>query len=211
MVTVVVLAKEPRSGRVKTRLCPPYSLDQAAHLARAALADTIAAVDAWGPDLSVCALDGERGDWLPASWTVRTQRDGDLGERIAGALDDAFAIAGGPVLLIGMDTPQICPAHLDAAATALASADAVLGPAADGGWWLLGLHRPDRSIVTGIPTSRADTGAQQRTRLVEHGLRVADLPVLRDVDTAADADEVAALAPETRFASVVRRLTEAVA
>lgn len=211
MVTVVVLAKEPVPGRVKTRLSPPYSPDQAAELARAALADTCAAVDALAPDTALCALEGERGDWLPASWTVRGQRDGDLGDRIAGALDDAFAVGGGPVLLVGMDTPQVTPSHLSAALAALEDADAVLGPAADGGWWLLGVHRPDASLVSGIPTSRSDTGELQRARLVERGLRVADLPVLRDVDTAADAEEVAGLAPYTVFASVVRRLTEAVA
>lgn len=211
MVTAVVLAKAPVAGRVKTRLTPQYTPDQAAELARAALTDTIAAVDAWRTSAAVCALDGEPGDWLPASWTVLPQRAGDLGDRIAGALDDAFAVGGGPVLLVGMDTPQLCPAHLAAAASALESADAVLGPAADGGWWLLGLRRPDAALVTGVPTSRADTGARQRARLVEHGLHVVDLPVLRDVDTAADADEVARLAPETRFASVQRRLSRAVA
>lgn len=211
MVTVVILAKEPVAGRVKTRLCPPYSPEQAADLARAALVDTVAAVDAWAPDAAVCSLDGTRGDWLPATWTVRAQREGDLGDRIAGALDDAFAVSDGPVLLVGMDTPQLCPDDLAAAAAALEGADAVLGPAADGGWWLLGLHRADPSLVTGIPTSRPDTGMRQRNRLVEHGLRVADLPVLRDVDTAADADGVARLAPNTRFASVVRQLSVAVA
>jgi len=211
VVTVVVLAKEPVAGRVKTRLCPPYSPEQAADLARAALADTIATVDAWAPDATLCALDGEPGDWLPATWTVRPQRAGNLGDRIAGAFDDAAALSNGPVLLIGMDTPQICAADLSAAATALEDADAVLGAAADGGWWLLGLHHPDASLVTGIPTSRSDTGARQRARLVEHGLRVADLPVLHDVDTADDAELVAGLAPNTRFAAIVRRLNAAVA
>lgn len=211
MVTVVVLAKEPVAGRVKTRLCPPYSPGQAAALARSALRDTVAAVEAVAPDRMVCALDGARGDWLPQSWPVVPQRDGDLGDRIAGALDDAFTVGGGPVLLVGMDTPQLTPADLSGALAALDHADAVLGPATDGGWWLIGLHAVDPSLVTGIATSRADTGARQRARLVERGLRVADLSLLRDVDTAADADAVARLAPATHFARLVGRLTRAAA
>lgn len=211
MVTVVVLAKEPVPGRVKTRLCPPYSAEQAAGLAHAALLDTVAAVDAYAPTAAVCALAGRPGPWLPPAWTVVRQRAGDLGDRIAGALSDAFRVGGGPVLLVGMDTPQLTAANLVGAHEGLTDADAVLGPAADGGWWLLGLHRPDASLVRGVPTSRIDTGARQRARLVEHGLRVADLPTLRDVDTADDADAIAGLAPGTHFAAALRRCRESAA
>lgn len=204
--TMVVLAKEPVPGQVKTRLCPPYSLQQAADLARAALTDTIDTVSALPGARPVCALQGAPGSWLPAGWTVVAQRHGDLGDRIAGALDDAYAAHGGPVLLVGMDTPQLTVSLLQQAVDALVGHDAVLGPAADGGWWLIGLHRPDATLVTGIPTSRDDTGARQRERLRSRGLRVADLPVLRDVDTAADATTAAALAPGSRFAAELGRI-----
>jgi rSAM/selenodomain-associated transferase 1 len=205
-VTIVLLAKEPLPGRVKTRLTPPYSPNDAAALAEAALLDTVAAIDAVPGVRPVCALDGQPSGWLPSHWLVCPQRSGDLGDRIAGAFDDAYAAAGGPVLLVGMDTPQLHAAHLTAALAGLADHDAVLGPAADGGWWLLGLHRADASLVTGIPTSRVDTGLRQRERLVGKGLRVLDLQVLRDVDTAADAAEVAALAPGSRFAARMHEL-----
>ena len=84
-----------------------------------------------------------------------------------------------------MDTPQVGVAGLDAAMGHLAApgVDAVLGPARDGGWWALGLRRPDPSVVVGIPTSRSDTGARQRARLVARGLAHVDLWVERDLDT----------------------------
>jgi hypothetical protein len=110
-----------------------------------------------------------------------------------------------------MDTPQLTAAHL---APALSpdgwdGYDAWFGPAEDGGFWALGLARPEPRLVLGVPMSRADTGALQRRRLVEAGLRVRDLPLLRDVDTAADAARVAALCTG-RFASVHREIARAV-
>ena len=124
---------------------------------------------------------------------------GGLDERLAGA----FAEADGPALLIGMDTPQLTPGLL---AVDWRVADAWFGPAADGGFWGLGLRVPDAALVRGVPMSTAGTGAIQLARLNAAGLRVARLPVLRDVDTAADAVSVARLAPRTRFAAQVREL-----
>jgi len=208
-VTVVVLAKAPAPGRSKTRLTPAYSPAEAAALAAAALADTLAVVAATPHARPVLALDGLPGRWLPAGVPVLPQRGAGLDERIAAALADAVALRGAPVLLVGMDTPQLTPALLTAAARALTDADAVLGPAADGGWWLLGLHAVDPALLLGVPMSTATTGRAQRARLAAAGLRVADLPVLRDVDTPADARAVAAAAPGTRFAALVAALADA--
>ena len=97
-----------------------------------------------------------------------------------------------------MDTPQLTPALL---AVDWEAADAWFGQAADGGFWGLGLRRPDAALVRGVPMSTADTGAVQRARLHAAGLRVAELPLLRDVDTAADAVAVAHQAPRSRFAA----------
>ena len=194
---IVVLAKSPRAGKVKTRLTPPYSPDEAAALARAALVDTLRA--AAGADVRrvVAALDGAPGDWLPDGVVVQPQCDGLLDSRIAHAMVGAYADLPLPVLLVGMDTPQVTSADLDAAVALLLepSTDAVLGPATDGGYWAIGLVRPLTQHVESVPMSRGDTGARQLERLQACGLRTRLLDTRRDVDLAADVDLVAAEAP----------------
>jgi rSAM/selenodomain-associated transferase 1 len=203
-IDLIVIAKEPRPGRVKTRLTPPYSPGQAAELAEAALADTLDTVVATPAVRRVLALSGERGAWLPPGVELIVQRGDGLDERIAAAFADAYR--GRPMVLIGMDTPQVTTDLLAAAGRALRTHDAVLGPAQDGGFWLLGLRSPDPGLLTGVPMSCPDTGAAQLARLRAAGLRVTELPVLTDVDTAADAERVAACAPHGRFAHTVREM-----
>ncbi|WP_133910865.1 TIGR04282 family arsenosugar biosynthesis glycosyltransferase [Streptomyces sp. NBC_00582] len=198
MTTLLVIAKEPVPGRVKTRLTPPFTPVEAAELAEAALADTLRTVAATPADRRVLVLDGSPGPWLPPGFDVVRQCAGGLDERLA----DAFARCGGPALLIGMDTPQVTPELLG---VDFADCDAYLGPAEDGGFWALGLARPDPGLLRGVPMSTPVTGAVQRERLVAAGLRVRELPRLRDVDTAADAHAVAALAPHGRFAARLAR------
>ncbi|WP_329172075.1 DUF2064 domain-containing protein [Streptomyces decoyicus] len=203
--TVLVIAKEPVPGRVKTRLTPPYTPDEAAQLAEAALYDTLQAVRAMPARRRVVVLDGRPGSWLPAGFDIRQQCDGGLDERLAAA----FAGSAGPTLLIGMDTPQVTPQLLAPALDfgAWDDCDAWFGAAEDGGFWALGLAVPDPRLLRGVPMSTARTGAAQRARLTAAGLRVRDLPPLRDVDTADDAERVAAAAPAGRFAATLARLT----
>jgi glycosyltransferase A (GT-A) superfamily protein (DUF2064 family) len=192
--TILVLAKSPVPGRVKTRLSPPFTAAEAAGLAAAALLDTLDAVLAAPAGRRVLVLDGEPGPWLPAGVEVVPQQGAGLDERIA----HAFAVADGPALLVGMDTPQLTPRQLQVGWT---EHDAWFGPAVDGGFWALGLREPAPGLVLGVPMSCGWTGAVQLGRLVDAGLRVGRLPRLRDVDTAADAAEVAASAPRSRFAA----------
>jgi glycosyltransferase A (GT-A) superfamily protein (DUF2064 family) len=205
---VMVIAKEPLPGRVKTRLTPPYTPAEAAELAQAALADTLAAVASAGVGRRVLALAGSPGPWLPTGFDVIGQRGGGLDERIASALADARATCPAPLVLIGMDTPQVTPALLAAAAGPLVSgtADATFGMAEDGGFWLLGLRDIDPALVLGVPMSRPDTGALQLARLHAAGLRVLRLPELADVDTAAEAERIAAAIPGSRFAARMQAL-----
>jgi uncharacterized protein len=196
-ITLLVIAKQPVPGRVKTRLVPPCTHEQAAALAEAALTDTLHTVLTVPASHRVLVLDGEPGPWLPPGFDVVPQCGGLLDERLAAA----FAAVRGPALLIGMDTPQITPGLLTVDWQA---ADAVFGPAADGGFWALGLRVPDPALLRGVPMSTRSTGAIQRARLLAAGLRVADLPLLRDVDTAADAVAVARQAPQSRFAARAR-------
>ncbi|MFE2326145.1 DUF2064 domain-containing protein [Streptomyces sp. NPDC059385] len=202
MTSLLVIAKEPVPGRVKTRLTPPFTPRQAARLAEAALADTLAAVAATPAERHVLVLDGAPGPWLPPGFEVVPQSGGGLDERLAAA----FAACAGPALLIGMDTPQVTP-ELLAPALAFDAYDAWFGPAADGGFWALGLAAPDPALLLGVPMSVPETGTVQYERLCGAGLRVGLLPRLRDVDTAADAAEVAALVPAGRFAERHRQLS----
>ncbi|MFF3497096.1 DUF2064 domain-containing protein [Streptomyces sp. NPDC002795] len=202
-VDLLVIAKEPRPGRVKTRLTPPFTPQEAAELAEAALADTLEAVAQAPAARRVLVLDGAPGPWLPPGFDVVPQCAGGLDERLAAA----FAGCSGPALLIGMDTPQVRAGLLT---VDFADCDAWFGPAVDGGFWALGLADPDPGLLRGVPMSTAHTGAAQRARLVAAGLRVRDLPPLRDVDTAEDAAAVAAEAPHGRFAARLARCTTGV-
>jgi uncharacterized protein len=210
---VIVIAKEPVPGRVKTRLTPPFTPQDAASLATAALADTLTAVAATPVMRHVLALDGAPGDWLPAGFDVVAQRGAGLDERLAAAFADTHASLPAPMVLIGMDTPQVSQGLLAEAAESLVwgEADAVFGPAADGGFWLLGLRRPDRSLLAGVPMSQPDTGLHQLARLTSAGLRVAMLPELTDVDTAREAELVAGAIPGSRFAAAFADATERLA
>lgn len=201
-VALLVIAKAPVPGRVKTRLTPPCTPTQAAALARAALEDTLAAVAASRRvTRRVVVLDGEPGPWLPPGFDVIPQRDGGLSERLAGAFEDA----GAPALLVGMDTPQLTPELLDGGIAALAAAgvDAALGTATDGGYWAIGLRRADGRVFEDVPMSAVNTGVVQAARLAALGLATASLPPLLDVDTVADARRVATAAPQSRFAAAL--------
>lgn len=212
---VIVLAKSPEPGRVKTRLCPPATPAEAADLAAASLLDTIDAAAGVPGAEPVVALTGRlagaarRAELTAAlrGCRVLSQRGTDLGARIAAAhLDTAALLAGRPTLQVGMDTPQAGSELLAACLDRLRApgTDGVLGLAADGGWWALGLRDPGAArLVAGVPTSRDDTGERTLRALRDGGLRVGLLPELTDVDTAADARTVAEAAPDGRFAAAV--------
>jgi glycosyltransferase A (GT-A) superfamily protein (DUF2064 family) len=199
---IVVLAKEPVPGRVKTRLTPPFTPQEAAMLAEAALTDTLEAVHRTRVVRRVLCLAGEPTFWLPSSFEVIPQRGMGLDERIAAAMWDTYA---GLPLLIGMDTPQVTAGLLEAAVEPLVRtmADAAFGPAEDGGFWLLGLRRPAPYLTLGVPMSESVTGRAQLVRLIQAGLRIHMTPELVDVDTLTEAARVARLAPATRFATTL--------
>jgi uncharacterized protein len=203
-IAVLVLAKEPRVGHSKTRLCPPCTHAESARLARAALSDTLAAVDRSGTRRKVLVLEGEPRGLIPDDYELIRQRPGGLDERIAGAFEDF----SGPALLIGMDTPQLGPEQLKAACSLLEhpDVDAVLGPTNDGGYWAVGLKQPRRDAFIGVPMSSPTTHAAQRARLEELGLRCAALPRIRDVDYFDDACAVAGLIPTSDFAYCLGRV-----
>jgi glycosyltransferase A (GT-A) superfamily protein (DUF2064 family) len=202
--TLIVIAKQPIAGRVKTRLAPPLSHRQAARVALASLVDTLQAmalVPAWR---HLLVLDGMPGGWLPAGWDVAPQPAGGLDQRLV----DAFRQADPtwPAVLVGMDTPQLRPEHV--LAFKPDNYDACLGLAEDGGYWGIGLRFPNRAaaVISGVPMSTTDTGAAQLQRLTLAGMRTQLLVTLADVDTFSIACQVAAQAPHSRFAALIREL-----
>jgi hypothetical protein len=203
-IALIVLAKEPRPGKVKTRLCPPCNPHQAAALAEAALIDTLTAAAATPAARHVLVLDGNPGPWVPPEFTVIAQGAGTLAQRLA----TAFAAVGVPSLLIGMDTPQVTASLLGHALHDLSQPanDAVLGLADDGGYWAIGFTAPAVGAFDAVPMSTSETGRLQLERLDQLGLHVALLQPLRDVDNYQDAATVAHGAPDTCFAAAFRCL-----
>lgn len=206
MTTLVVIAKECVPGRVKTRLNPPLSLEQAARVAAASLSDTLRAVASLPATRRILAFEGNLLPDGSEDYEVIPQSSGGLDMRLAAIFDRC----SGPTVLIGMDTPQLTAEVLDPLFSDWPSdVDAWFGPANDGGFWVLGLAEPDGSLIRGVPMSQDDTGAVQLRRLTDAGLRVRMLPELVDVDTIADAREVARQAPDGEFARTLRSVDAA--
>lgn len=210
--TLLLVAKAPVPGLVKTRLAADVGEAAATAVAAAALLDTIeACTSAVGPDRCRLALSGDlteafRTDEIRAAltgWFIAPQRGNGLGERLM----NAHTEVSGPVVQVGMDTPQVTPARLLAVADGLDAADAVLAPAEDGGWWALALRDPSAATaLRDVPMSTPQTYAATRSALEGLGLRVAAGERLRDVDHLADVAPVAAAAPQTRFAAVAAEI-----
>jgi glycosyltransferase A (GT-A) superfamily protein (DUF2064 family) len=220
MTCALVVAKAPVAGRAKTRLGTVIGDGPAAELAAAALLDTLAACEAafgrrchlaLAGDLSGAARERELRAAL-SSWHVFEQVGESVGARLAHAHLPAAGESPTAVVQVGMDTPQVTPARLSAAAARLRPGGGVLGPAHDGGWWLLALDRPAAAgVLAGVPMSTSRTGFDTRRALTGWGVRVTTGPLLRDVDTVADAVAVAREAPDTRFAHAWSQLHVGVA
>jgi len=193
----LVVAKAPVAGRVKTRLGAVIGMEAAARVAAAALLDTLAACRAAFDECHL-AIDGElRGACAEDAlrerlrgWHLHAQRGTTFGERLARAHADAGG--PGPTVQVGMDTPQVTASDLWQVAETSGEGDAVLGPAPDGGWWVLCLQDPAAAAgLAGVPMSRADTFARTRDALVAVGQTVRVGASVRDVDTVDDAEAVA--------------------
>jgi uncharacterized protein len=212
---LLVLAKAPVPGEVKTRLCPPATYPQAARIAAAAFRDTLDAVLAVPGVTPVVALTGDLARAVDSAalterlraTTVLAQRGTTLGQRIAAAYaDTAVAVGQRPVLQIGMDTPQVTAELLTDCARRLLDAPAVLGTARDGGWWVLGVGTPTMAgCLRAIPMSQPNTGELTLKALRDSGIDVAQVQSLADVDVLDDVAAVrAACGPASRFARVTR-------
>ena len=207
----LVVAKAPRAGQVKTRLGAVIGMEAAAQVAAASLLDTLLACRAAfderhlaleGDLAGACSEDALRDELT--DWTLHPQRGATLGERLARAHADVRG--PGPTVQVGMDTPQATGEDLRDVAAAAQGAAAVLGPAVDGGWWVLATEDPRlASGLAEVPMSRPDTYELTWSALARGGGSVVGTRILRDVDTVADAQAVAELAPDTHFARAWRR------
>jgi uncharacterized protein len=180
-VHLTVIAKEPRPGHVKTRLCPPCTPTEAAAVAAAALTDTLDAVDALCSQRRdaverVLLFDGDPTGWCRTGWRAHAQRGGALGERLANGFDDL-----GPGVIVGMETPHVVDG-LHAALDAVQDGRDAIGLATDGGYWAIALGTVDRAVFAGVPMSATHTGLSQLRRLHLLGRLVVRLPIARDLD-----------------------------
>jgi len=206
-VGVAILAKAPISGQAKTRLIPALGADGAASLQRWLLQRTVAmalvadvgpltlwcAGDAHHPDFALCRAYG--------AVTVRHQPEGDLGDRMLMALRESTTSTG--TLVIGTDCPALTASHLRQAALALQGKDAVVYPAEDGGYVLIGMHEPLAEAFSGVDWGTEFVMEQTRQRFRNMGSNWEEPLTLWDVDRPSDLERLFALSPDARKTNCV--------
>lgn len=178
---VAIFIKWPTPGRAKTRLIPALGADRAARLHARLVEHTLAVARASGLPFELRTTGAAPDDfarWLGEDVRVVDQGDGDLGARLARV--------AAPALLIGGDAPDVTPAHLRSGAAALTTSPAVIGPAADGGYWLLGLAHPMPHLFTSMPWGTAAVAAETIERLRVAGIDPVRLETLHDCDRPED-------------------------
>lgn len=190
---VIVFAKAPIPGRVKTRLAPALGKAGAAELHRRLVHRTLCTAIAAGvgPVELACAPDARHGFFADCAGAygveLTAQGGGDLGERMSRAFDRAA-----PAVLVGCDCPALEPADIVAAARVLERVDAALVPAEDGGYVLIALRAPSPGVFAGIEWGASDVLLRTRARMAALGLRAAELAPRWDVDRPADLERTAA-------------------
>lgn len=200
-----LFAKEPRPGRVKTRLSPPLSPIEACALYRMALAESVSRFSAAAPRLVLCWA-GRRA-WFACAFPglpLLPQGRGDLGARLARTTAALFATSGSPVGVVGSDSPDLPPALIDEAFAALADVDVAAIPGEDGGFVLLALRRPAPELFTGIPWSTPVVLEAVRHRAELLGLSFATVGSWDDVDDLPSLCRLVQRSPECATARYAR-------
>lgn len=185
----VLFVRAPRHGTVKTRLARSLGDDATLDAYRTLLTVTCKALRELNHvELRVTPDDGlrELESWRAPGWTLAPQGTGSLGERLAAAVEIHFRNGATSVVIIGSDCPEITAEDIRAAHQALATSDVVLGPASDGGYWLIGLRRPTVGVFDNIAWSTESVLQQTLERAASLGLSVATLRTLDDIDTHED-------------------------
>ena len=187
---LLLFARFPTPGRVKTRLARTTGdAFAAAWYRRCAerVLGSLAEVSATRLAFVADPADADRMQaWVGPAWQVRPQVPGDLTARLNAAFEEAHRLGSSPIVVTATDTPGLTGARVAQALRALADHDAVLGPATDGGYYLLGLRSPEPAVFEGIAWSTGLVADQTRARLRDAGLSWAELDPLADVDTEQD-------------------------
>jgi len=184
---LIIFLKAPRPGTVKTRLGLGGAAESAAY--QRLLGQVLQEMAVFSEvELRFAPTDAEKEirPWLKDGWTAATQGDGDLGERMHLAFGEAFGKGAKRVVIIGSDCPYVSAGDIRAAWKALETSDLVLGPAKDGGYWLIGLRQGQPALFTNMPWSSRQVFTETMARAKSLGLKTFLLRTLSDVDTRED-------------------------
>jgi len=191
---LVIFARSPVPGRVKTRLLPVFTPEEACEIHRALLGDVVErSIRSVGATASITLAwsepppAGSFGIDLPDTIAVEAQAQGDLGERMAFAVQSKMRAGFRRVVILGTDAPTLPGDHLAAAFAALREVEVVLGPAGDGGYYLVGLSKLRIEIFRDIRWGSPEVLAATHKRLRKLGVPYRDLGMWHDVDTPEDA------------------------
>jgi hypothetical protein len=198
LVGLAIMAKAPRVGAVKTRLCPPLRAPEAALLARCFLLDAVERVRAVAgvrPIMAYAPAEA-RGEFerVAPGFALIAQRGVNLGARQESLVEDILGLGHQAALLMGTDSPTLPRECLDEAVGLVTApgVDVVLGPAEDGGYYLIGLRAPCPALFEDVPWSSSAVLSRTLERAQRLRLRVVCLPTWFDVDTGADLERLCA-------------------
>lgn len=189
MRLLIVFLKAPRAGWVKTRLGQEIGME-AAREVYCELVELLLGNLSSLSEVELCVspdeAEKEIAGWIKPGWTVTRQGGGDLTYRLSSAFAEAFAAGATRVLIIGSDCPEVTPMDIQEGWEALGKNDLVLGPATDGGYWLVGLREAKVAIFEGVPWSSEKVLEKTLSLASAAGLKVKLLRTLSDVDTLKD-------------------------
>ena len=188
--TLLVVAKQPSPGQTKTRLCPPLSYTQAADLYECFLRDTLDVMrQVHGVQRVIGFLpEGAREYFrqLAPEMGLTCQLGASLGERLDHLLTETLASGSQRAVVMDSDSPTLPPEYISQAFDRLADADVVIGPTRDGGYYLIGMKRPQSHLLRQVQMSTPQVLADTLALAESTGLSVSLLPTWYDVDTMAD-------------------------
>lgn len=186
---LVVLLKAPRPGIVKTRLAKSIGTDAATAAYQKMVNQLLNGLSELS-DVDLCYApsdaQSEISPWLRPGWNSAPQAPGDLGKRIAAAFNAAFDSGAEKVVVIGSDCPAVTAEDIQRAWDALKTHDVVFGPATDGGYWLIGLRRPQVDLFQDMPWSKPTVFEESMRRAQQMGMSTRLLRQLSDIDTEQD-------------------------